>query len=390
MGSKRRMQNLILEILNAQPSLRDSKTYLNSFAPRPRVASSSSEKNPQYPSLPANLGPTFFNPNPAQPSPNTADTRQQPFQADGVQVPPRGKPGALTQDTPTTPKPLPADQVSLAPSNARSFADSINISPIQQHTALVKVQGPFTDRQLASIAEGMVYLKKLGLVSVIMMDNEDWSRAAADFGPDGARLQDDDPWLDSVDVKGKGRAIGRGQEGLRRRMIEDTFKFADMLVQKGAAARPIPQAIVRVDAESAAAAHDDAPGHFPETSAVASTSALPAASTRSRPWDISADAGERNARTRTPLVSDDGLASLRSALASDQIPVLPPFALYEDPDEGGALRTVCVRADDVMVGLARDMAAAGRKAEDERRVAAEQGEEPMSEVDLMPLRLMVM
>jgi amino-acid N-acetyltransferase len=39
--------------------------------------------------------------------------------------------------------------------------------------ALVKIQGPFTDAQLDSVAKGLAYLQKLGLVSVIVVDRDD-------------------------------------------------------------------------------------------------------------------------------------------------------------------------------------------------------------------------
>jgi amino-acid N-acetyltransferase len=54
------------------------------------------------------------------------------------------------------------------------------LDPVQQHTALVKIQGPFTDVQLDSIARGMVYLEKLGLVSVIVVENDEFKRGDVD------------------------------------------------------------------------------------------------------------------------------------------------------------------------------------------------------------------
>lgn len=121
-----------------------------------------------------------------------------------------------------------------------------------------------------------------------------------------------------------------------------------------------------------------------------STSSSWASSTAQPNYAASASADGLHAHassaTRSPLTSDDKLVSLRKALASDQIPVLAPVALYEDAEEGGAERTVCVSADDVLVGLTRDMAREGRRAEQE----ALQGVVPEDGVDMMPLRLMVM
>jgi hypothetical protein len=47
------------------------------------------------------------------------------------------------------------------------------LNPRIRRTALVKIQGPFTDVQLNSVARGMAQLQKLGLVSVIVVDRDD-------------------------------------------------------------------------------------------------------------------------------------------------------------------------------------------------------------------------
>ena len=47
------------------------------------------------------------------------------------------------------------------------------LNPTVRRPALVKVQGPFTDDQLDSVAKGMSRLQKLGLVSVIVVDRDD-------------------------------------------------------------------------------------------------------------------------------------------------------------------------------------------------------------------------
>jgi amino-acid N-acetyltransferase len=48
------------------------------------------------------------------------------------------------------------------------------LNPIIRRTAVVKFQGPFTDRQLDSVARGVEYLTKLGLVSVVVIERDDW------------------------------------------------------------------------------------------------------------------------------------------------------------------------------------------------------------------------
>jgi amino-acid N-acetyltransferase len=92
---------------------------------------------------------------------------------------------------------------------------------------------------LASVAEGMIYLRKLGLVSIIVLDSEEWT-------PD------------------------LPQDELRAAMTEETMRFAELLEQRDTRARPILEAILReavegeVEADSllglrAAIAHGDIP-----------------------------------------------------------------------------------------------------------------------------------
>ena len=57
------------------------------------------------------------------------------------------------------------------------------LNPIYRRTALVKIQGPFSDVQLDSICRGLVYLEKLGLVSVIVVENDTLHRGEADERP---------------------------------------------------------------------------------------------------------------------------------------------------------------------------------------------------------------
>jgi len=87
------------------------------------------------------------------------------------------------------------------------------LDPIYRHTALVKVQGPFTEVQLDSIARGLVYLEKLGLVSVIVTEND---------------------------------LLPRGDEGERELAIEETMRMVSALEKQGAKARPVLDPVVRL------------------------------------------------------------------------------------------------------------------------------------------------
>ncbi|SPO30217.1 related to ARG2 - acetylglutamate synthase [Ustilago trichophora] len=466
----KRMQNLIMEILQAQPSLRDSKTYLNSFAPRkaplrkpssqPKHGSSdltsshsssiaSSSASPQtldHPEFP-------IPPNIARPGSlhNPSTTTWDPQHSISLESDPHATNTPAAQ--PKLPKAIldilheQKQRTSVADSTSRPISDPNTsttsashpiisqesstvaipqVTPVSDaladsHTALVKVQGPFTDRQLDSIAEGLVYLKRLGLVSVVVVDQDDWAEISADIdrkgqlviGRDELEEQRMGDWLaahPAPSSKGKERAngacrssmLGRKQERLRKRIMAETLRLADSLNRKGAMARPFPQAVVKVDAHAAAQVEAEV-REFQQTQtseAVAPGDAVVAGSSPTSPTVHYGSGGEE--RLRPPLVSDDSLGSIRSALASNQIPVLAPYALFEN-EKDGTLETLCVRADDVMVALARDMVVAANRALDNAdhveatttaSASASSSADPLSElaggeVDMMPLRLMV-
>ncbi|KAJ7099616.1 mitochondrial amino-acid acetyltransferase [Mycena crocata] len=153
--------DFIVSILRANPSLRDTRSYLASFGPRPKPASVPS--------------------------------------ADRVVAP---KDLATVESIPVAfehPKPSPV-------------LSSI-LNPVVKRTALVKVQGPFTDVQLDSIARGLVYLEKLGLVSVIVVDND---------------------------------TLPRGDQDERSNLIEETMRLVTTLEKQGTRARPVLGAVVRL------------------------------------------------------------------------------------------------------------------------------------------------
>ena len=87
------------------------------------------------------------------------------------------------------------------------------LNPIIRRTALVKIQGPFTERQLESVARGMVYLEKLGLVSVIVVEKDD---------------------------------LAKGESRERAIIMEETMRVVTALEKYGAKARPVLGAVVRL------------------------------------------------------------------------------------------------------------------------------------------------
>ena len=104
------------------------------------------------------------------------------------------------------------------------------LNPIHRRTALVKIQGPFTNVQLDSITKGLVYLEKLGLVSIIVVENDD--RLAGD-----------------LDERG--------------RIIEEVMRVVTSLERHGARARPVVGAVARLGPKPGA--EDDPASLFNET-----------------------------------------------------------------------------------------------------------------------------
>jgi amino-acid N-acetyltransferase len=260
-----------MSVLEAQPSARDSRFYLKAFAPPPsprkrQAANGSGFLNPEFPH---------------------SDTLM-----------------------PTTAYPRASTSKTLDLSSAEVGNDVIEsiLDPVHQHTALVKVQGPFTDRQLASIAEGMVYLRKLGLISIIVVDSEDWG--------------------ETIQVDG-----GKGK--VRENMVQETMRLAEMLDDKGCAARPINEGVIRIGKDG--------------------------------------------------MIEPDTLDGIRSAVFHDEVPVISPIAVDQ------SLCLSPVGANDAVKALARALC----HNESAKNVTSADGKQVESktrwsrEFDLTPVRLMV-
>ena len=161
-------QEFILSVLRANPSLRDAKAYIASFGIKPKPTPKTQS---QRPSTPENYA-------------------------------------AGTSDSITT-----KGQTEFSPPVETSPIIASILDPVCHRTALVKLQGPFTDRQLDSITRGLIYLKKLGLVSVIVVENED---------------------------------LVRGEDGDRAETVTETNRVVKSLERQGAKARPILSPIARL------------------------------------------------------------------------------------------------------------------------------------------------
>ena len=159
----------------------------------------------------------------------------------------------------------------------------------------------------------MVYLEKLGLVSVIVVDNDE---------------------------------IPRGVEDERSAIIDEVMRIVTCLEKQGARALPVPGAVVRL-------------GPKPDDSTPIPDGIEPP-ETHAFPTDLS---------------------TIRSALDSGEIPVIAPFAL------DSFCRSVRVDSNDVIAGLARGMVECTGVSNASE--AAEGSSELPSEVDLTPLRVMI-
>jgi len=217
-----------------------------------------------------------------------------------------GEPPPLTDSS--TSKSIPEVQEVLKP------------SPV---IALVKIQGPFTNNQLESICRGLVYLEKLGLVSVIVVEHDDRPRGE----------QDDRP---------------RGEQDECPAIVDEVMRVVTNLEKPGSRARPIFGAVVRLGPKPGDTVHSDPDFNPPETHA---------------------------------LPSD--LITICSALSAGEIPIISPFAL------DSFCWSVGVDANEVVAGLTRGMVEASSVSQIPKSTEQERPFEFSSELDLMPLRLMV-
>ncbi|KAK4046815.1 Amino-acid acetyltransferase, mitochondrial [Microbotryomycetes sp. JL201] len=320
-AEKDSQRDFILSVLESQPSARDSRFYLRNFDParatkkpsnpdaapsRPQqagtgteraVAQSSEDNQPAFPVSDDALPTTAFNK-----TISTSVSKQRALQEE--------------------------------PAVGRTELANVLLAPENRHTALVKIQGPFSDRQLESIAEGMVYLKKLGLVSIIVLDNENWMK----------QLEQD---LDGISLEDKRRRVVRMRDEMKR----ETLRLTRMLELKGGAARPLLEGVLCVSG-----------AEFADTFA-------PIASTSATPYE--------NAATSDLFV--DSLSGIRDAIRRGEIPVIPPIAL------DASCFSLCVSANDAVKAISSGLVDHARKAG--LRYEADQYLD--NDVDLTPVRIMI-
>ncbi|KAI7946516.1 hypothetical protein MJO29_011043 [Puccinia striiformis f. sp. tritici] len=323
-------RELILSVLEAHPSVRDSRLYLKSFAP----TSKKIPTNPSDSKIKSSTNDAF---NPGFPTgeamPTTATLA-----------------ASSTSSTFIQPR---ETRMSRSNKNQKQDVAQLILSTPNQHTGLVKIQGPFTDRQLQSIVDGVIYLKTLGLMSILILDDEAWHY------PSHTSL------TTSLPQKPKPSGIfysSNPSETRRQAIIRETARLSAMLESRGGQSRPIYEGILRLT--------DD----------------------RS-PDDDGLD------------LYIDNLDVLKSAIKNQEIPIIPPIAI------NSSCATICVSADEVVKSIAKGLAAVGKTPEaldhsidsisafhgqtaptprtiDQKnldRVEEEEG----NELDLTPLRLMI-
>lgn len=197
------MQEFLLSLLQAGPSARDSRKYLASFSVRPPAAE---------PAVDGSLA---------------------------TEAQPSGTVNPLVTDL---------------------------LSHTARRPALVKIQGPFNDVQLDSVAKGLAYLQKLGLVSIIIVDRDDIG----------------------MDEHGKPMC----ESEARRLMLREVERTTQFLVKHRVSATPVLSTVVRI-----------------------------------RKSDFEDEEGGSN--NYETYVEDEGLDVIRRAVEEGEIPVLMPVAMDE-------------------------------------------------------------
>ncbi|PLW26543.1 hypothetical protein PCANC_24098 [Puccinia coronata f. sp. avenae] len=270
-------RELILSVLEAHPSARDSRLYLKSFAP-------TSKKIPK--NIPhSNPHDTF---NPGFPTGEAMPTTATLAASSSASAFEDTKANENNTERPDK-------------NHNRDVAQAILSTP-NQHTGLVKIQGPFTDRQLQSIVDGVIYLKTLGLMSIIILDDEAWHY------PSHTSLTASLPHKSQP----PGSIYSINPTQTRRQSIaHETARLSEMLEVRGGQSRPIYEGVLRL--------------------------------------------------TDNRNVDDDGLDLyiknldvLKSAIKNQEIPIIPPIAI------NSSCATICVSADEVVKSLAKGLAAAGK------------------------------
>ncbi|POW12665.1 hypothetical protein PSHT_08011 [Puccinia striiformis] len=260
-------RELILSVLEAHPSVRDSRLYLKSFAP----TSKKIPTNPSDSKIKSSTNDAF---NPGFPTgeamPTTATLA-----------------ASSTSSTFIQPR---ETKMSRSNKNQKQDVAQLILSTPNQHTVWSRFK---------SIVDGVIYLKTLGLMSILILDDEAWHY------PSHTSL------TTSLPQKPKPSGIFYSinpSETRRQAIIRETARLSAMLESRGGQSRPIYEGILRLT--------DD----------------------RS-PDDDGLD------------LYIDNLDVLKSAIKNQEIPIIPPIAI------NSSCATICVSADEVVKSIAKGLAA---------------------------------
>ncbi|GJJ77724.1 amino-acid N-acetyltransferase [Entomortierella parvispora] len=213
------------------------------------------------------------------------------------------------------------------------------------HLALIKLEGPFDAKNLASIATTLVQLQKLGLMSIVMLDNQGWwqNQSPALLGPVESEME-------------------RQLAETRQRMMKDMAEMVEEIEKFGGRARPIYEGVFEEDETAPAAVVD----HMSKTGARGPLELKKLLSS------ISEDGSDDEIRIKP------GLLPVESCLKLRQIPVLIPMATT------ACCHRVPLQSNKALVALAKYMGKSTAEA-----VEGINNGEGMGSRGLVPMRLIV-
>ncbi|KAG0377477.1 Amino-acid acetyltransferase, mitochondrial [Mortierella sp. AD032] len=202
------------------------------------------------------------------------------------------------------------------------------------HLALIKLEGPFDKDGLVGVANTLVQLQRLGLMSVVMLDNQTWWQNNAPVATDSG-----------VDLHPSAET--------RRRMMKDMTDIVEEIESSGGRARPIYEGVFEEEKMKAVGSIDR----------VVANSRI----------------GEAEEIHRVEEISiRPGLEPLQSCLKLRQIPVLIPMVT------SGSCQRLPVQSNKALIALAKYM---GGMAKDKSNNKV--GETSGQRSPLVPMRLIV-
>ncbi|KAI8447328.1 amino-acid N-acetyltransferase [Phakopsora pachyrhizi] len=271
---------LILSVLEAHPSVRDSRLYLKSFAPQPKPIQRSCTQDSSDLTIRKHSG--SFPTSEAMPTTATLAASTNFSKSSSL---------LLHRNS--------SSSISTERYSPLEY-ESILSTPDHHHPGVVKIQGPFTDRQLQSIVDGIIYLKRLGLIPIVVVDDEGWQPCVMDSYQSRPRY------------KTRGIFSLERKETLRQSIQRETFRLTKMFEDRGGETRPMIEGVLRLG-------------------------------------DGLCEDGEGGLDLWV-----DNIPGIRSAIENREIPIIPPIAI------NSSCATVCISANEAVKAITKGLAQAGR------------------------------